>query len=283
MISLEDRKEKRKEKKKKSRQKKRKLAAECREKDLEEEELPKTELEKKKKVYSVWPSSWPQNDNLIKETILDTEIKPFTTSSSLQFLYQNIENEFETKQTEEKVLSPIEQKKTPIELMLEENKKNFKRMGEKETSIEKSIPPKKQHSGLRCKKCFVLLARDTDFEFRNGKLYIKPGVLKDKTWEGMIVEKGKVFCQNMHNVGFMEPTTWTNKTIYLPTLKTEHTTFIENFVNNPKYADSDIIKNKGLFASEIDFTLEDPASDPWYKLKMLDGWTKEKQISDRYH
>jgi len=86
----------------------------------------------------------------------------------------------------------------------------------------------------------------------------------------------------MHPVGFMEPSTWTNKTIYSPVLRIENTTFENNFLNNPEFAGSDLIQNKTR-VERIPFKMGDPETDPWYKLKALDGWTPDKMIPDRYH
>jgi len=52
----------------------------------------------------------------------------------------------------------------------------------------------------------------------------------------------------MHGLGLMENSSFANKTIYIPMLKLDKTTFTENFVNNPKFANTDKVKNKLKFA-----------------------------------
>jgi len=112
-------------------------------------------------------------------------------------------------------------------------------------------PPKekRQHHGLRCKKCLCLLARDCDFEYKNGLLWINPDIWKNG-WEGIKTKNFTVFCQNMHPIGTSRATTWTNLTKYIPVIKVHKTTFIENFLNNPEFKDNPLIKNKLVVAEQ---------------------------------
>eukprot|EP01130_Rhizamoeba_saxonica_P013709 TRINITY_DN5884_c0_g1_i4.p1 TRINITY_DN5884_c0_g1~~TRINITY_DN5884_c0_g1_i4.p1 ORF type:complete len:153 (-),score=26.90 TRINITY_DN5884_c0_g1_i4:139-597(-) len=93
-----------------------------------------------------------------------------------------------------------------------------------------------QHRGLRCIKCFVLLARDQDFSHRNGELWIDPMIFKRK-WKGIHYKNDKVFCKNNHMVGNKRNTTWTNRTIDVPVLTIRKTTFVKNFVENPEFSE----------------------------------------------
>lgn len=110
----------------------------------------------------------------------------------------------------------------------------------------------KQHRGLRCKKCFLLLCRDSDFDFINGQIWIDPSSLQ-QNWDGLVLKEDAVYCQNMHYIGNV--TQVAKKTTIIIT--TDKTTFKENFllkfelINkliankfSPEYADSDKIKNK---------------------------------------
>jgi len=137
---------------------------------------------------------------------------------------------------------------------------------------------KKQHHGLRCKKCLCLLARDCDFEYRNGELWINPDIWKNG-WEGIKTKGFTVFCQNMHPIGNKRATTWTNLTKYIPVLKVNKTTFVDNFINNPEFKESDLIKNKLIF-SEKDggewLRLSLPSKEYLPKLS-------ENICTDRYH
>jgi hypothetical protein len=174
-------------------------------------------------------------------------------------------------------------------------------------TVEEQKKQKRQHFGLRCPKCFALLARDEDFEYRNGRLLIKPHVIREREWKGLVIEKSKVYCMNMHQVGnmvsrnsiegltlFQQPTTHANKTTFLASLWIEKTTFVENFLKNPKYANSDLIKNKWR-ANELhtpgtsyyhctktisNNSLEE--SDEWRKVREVEGW-EPSGVADRYH
>ncbi|XP_062517253.1 uncharacterized protein LOC134192531 [Corticium candelabrum] len=88
---------------------------------------------------------------------------------------------------------------------------------------------KKQHNGLRCKKCFYLLCKDKDFRYHNDELWVASSVLNDKQWNGLLLKYGKVFCQKMHKVGSMQRTTHANNSILVPVLTVDKTTFRENF------------------------------------------------------
>jgi len=244
----------------------------------------------KKKVYSVWPSSQPTSSEKILHTS-DSTI-PYSTASYLTMLVEE-----ETKEKPEDTSLQTEKESDIItvqptnlkEILFEESKKLFKRAGEHDSNEimnnqqdSISSKPKRQHHGLRCNRCFALLVRDKDFEYLNGRLYVDKQVLSDKTWEGLIIEKGKVFCKNMHAVGYMEPSTWTNKTIYSPVIRAETTTFENNFLNNPEFAGADFVQNKTRI-EKISYPVGDPQSDPYYRLKAMDGWTPDKMIPDRYH
>jgi hypothetical protein len=187
----------------------------------------------KKRIYGVWAGSWPNSEPsgiLEKSTpIDDSEVSPF----SLAYRLHNLPQEEELKPTNTTEVEPqIQPVKSQKELLLEFTKTQFTKAGEKTEQPEpEAKPATKQHSGLRCKKCFVLLARDTDFEYRNGRIYINPALHKDKTWQGLVIQSGKVYCQNMHIVGLREQTSWTNQQVFVSILKTKKTTFIENFVN----------------------------------------------------
>jgi hypothetical protein len=47
--------------------------------------------------------------------------------------------------------------------------------------------PPKRHKGLRCAKCFYLLVRDTDFNLKNGQLWINVDNLPP-AWEGFKIK-----------------------------------------------------------------------------------------------
>jgi len=136
----------------------------------------------------------------------------------------------------------------------------------------------RQHRGLRCKKCFYLLVRDEDFEYKNGQLWVKD-TLKKIRWEGLKFKGNNVFCQNMHPVGVLKHSTWTNMTKYVPILKVDKTTFIENFINNPKYVDSPLIVNK--------LVKQETSGEDWLKLNLLEEKylpkVDENLETDRYH
>ena len=180
----------------------------------------------------MWTGTWPNSDNTIPEK--STPIDQSVDTSSIAFRLQHLPKE--EPQIESPPVEPLPEPnlqaetKTPKEKALELTKIEFTKAGEKSIP-EPSQPPKKQHTGLRCKKCFALLARDTDFEYRNGSLFINPELHKDKTWQGLVIQKGNVYCQNMHIVGYREESSWTNTRLLLTVLKTNKTTFIENFVN----------------------------------------------------
>ncbi len=96
-----------------------------------------------------------------------------------------------------------------------------------EILVEES-EPHKQHKGLRCKKCFALLVRDSDFDFRNGQLVVNPEIAPD--WEGLKFRGKTVYCKNIHVVGFREEQSFAKKTSVITIIKPQKTTFDENFV-----------------------------------------------------
>eukprot|EP01122_Echinamoeba_exundans_P000657 TRINITY_DN10581_c0_g1_i1.p1 TRINITY_DN10581_c0_g1~~TRINITY_DN10581_c0_g1_i1.p1 ORF type:complete len:286 (-),score=56.18 TRINITY_DN10581_c0_g1_i1:311-1168(-) len=101
----------------------------------------------------------------------------------------------------------------------------------------------KQHRGLRCKKCFCLLARDEDFEYRNGMLWL---IGNQRGWDGLSIRGENVFCQNNHRVGHKVARSYALVRTDVPVIKPDKTTWEENFVRNPEFAGSDFIKNKPL-------------------------------------
>jgi len=90
---------------------------------------------------------------------------------------------------------------------------------------------------LRCKKCLALLARDCDFEYKNGQLCVTPEIFKSG-WEGIVMKGNTVYCQNIHPIGHKRSTTWTDQTIFVPVLTVTKTTFKENFLDNPDFQGS---------------------------------------------
>jgi len=157
---------------------------------------------------------------------------------------------------------------------------NFTRASTEKPEIEdeEAAKPKKQHKGLRCIKCFALLCRDADFEYVNGQLWVNSDELRKQGWQGLETRGSWVYCQNMHVVGSKKATTWTNKSKITVVLKVEKTTFMENFVNNPKFVGSDKIINKMQ-------TVEKTNDGMWRQLSLPD----KKYIpqtpapADRYH
>jgi hypothetical protein len=143
---------------------------------------------------------------------------------------------------------------------------------------KRELKRQRQHYGLRCRKCFALLCRDDDFDYKNGQLWINPKIVHSG-WEGLIIKGDRVFCQNMHAVGVKRATTWTNLTKYVPVLKVEKTTFIENFVHNPDFANSDKVKNKIFYASSDAGDRLKLSLLPEEYLPQID----DDIISDRYH
>jgi len=105
-----------------------------------------------------------------------------------------------------------------------------------------SEKPKKQHRGLRCIKCFSLLVRDEDFDYINGLLWVDNAIVKG--WDGLQFRGSWVYCQKMHVVGTKKSATWTNKTKPMIVIKTEKTTFSQNFLHNPEFLGSEKIRNK---------------------------------------
>ncbi|KAK9761278.1 hypothetical protein K7432_013942 [Basidiobolus ranarum] len=89
---------------------------------------------------------------------------------------------------------------------------------------------KRVHSGLRCCRCFELLVRDSDFECHNNTLVVRPNKLPDN-WKGIQRRGDRVFCQNMHNIGSIQRTTWANFSVNIYHLKIDKTTYKENFLN----------------------------------------------------
>ncbi|KAH3766432.1 hypothetical protein Pelo_1689 [Pelomyxa schiedti] len=107
-------------------------------------------------------------------------------------------------------------------------------------------PDRMQHHGLRCAKCFCLLARDCDWEYVNGQLWVNwpPSI----HWDGLILKHCKVYCCNMHEVGYQCHTTRANMSSFIPILKVHKTTFAENFLNNPAFSGSEKVVNKVRFS-----------------------------------
>ena len=85
----------------------------------------------------------------------------------------------------------------------------IERSGMVRSQAEQSTPksmnvqqPKKQHSGLRCIKCFELLVHDDEFLFGSGlkmtcryaggKLLTNPEVLKERHWDALHHRSGIV-------------------------------------------------------------------------------------------
>jgi hypothetical protein len=151
----------------------------------------------------------------------------------------------------------------------------FRRSDEPEQ--EEAPQPTKQHRGLRCKKCFSLLCRDLDFEYRNGQIWVDSDLVKKIGWGGLIVQGTRVYCEKMHIVGAKRAATWTNKTKYMLVIKVDHTTFIENFLKNPDFAGSELIKNRLNFS--------EPSNDGmWIKLSLPNRkFVPEPRPTDRYH
>lgn len=184
--------------------------------------------EKKKRVYGVWLQSGEPH-SLEKEN--DGDKTPSVSANQSAYSYQYITQ-------------------------------NFHRSGE---SREHSVPPQnvdaeqqKKHTGLRCRKCFTLLLRDKDFQYRNGKLWATPSAIKEinlRKWQGLILQGQLVYCQNMHIVGFREPTTFANERVYSVGIKAHKTTFLENFTNNPTYKGGNIAERKSRFANNAEHSL----------------------------
>ncbi len=153
-------------------------------------------------MYSVWPSSQPSKE-APKTIPLSSESPSLqSTASFIELLSKSSGEETEkqadpekpqSKETEEQSTNPSKSLK---DTLLEDSNNRFKRAGEQEKSesseLETNSKPKRQHRGLRCNRCFQLLVRDKDFEYLNGRLYIDKQLLRDKSWEGILVQKGKV-------------------------------------------------------------------------------------------
>lgn len=263
-------KEKKKLKKKLQRQRKRKLSALEREADEDQSESDNNEQpnqdnttttetenlpeQPKRKVYGVWLSdSTPTSKESSQTTNGDTETDSTTPlnsfgvaatlksirsnpiveiESAVNVVQQGTQNPQTNTPTEESSQKPTENRE---QLLKEKVLANFVRSSSSSspsTTYNDSKPnePKKQHSGLRCKKCFCLLIQDDKFEYKNGKLCVHPKDI-DRNWQGLVTQGNRVYCQNMHIVGTKEASTWTNKTISVLTLKIDHTTFVENFLH----------------------------------------------------
>jgi hypothetical protein len=96
---------------------------------------------------------------------------------------KNVSETEENKENPEIIISSTVQKDTQIQPV------------QKKPRIMLPAAPKKQHEGLRCKKCFCLLAKDDGFDYKNGRLFIKPTVLKEiskKKWQGIVIQGRRV-------------------------------------------------------------------------------------------
>ncbi|KAJ4458132.1 hypothetical protein PAPYR_6253 [Paratrimastix pyriformis] len=114
-----------------------------------------------------------------------------------------------------------------------------------ETRSQRPPPDRKQHTGLRCRKCFALLVRDEDFDLVNTLLVVNPVVFTKKAaWEGLIIRAGKIFCQNMHQVGVQERVALLGESRMTAVLQKAKTTWQQNFVENPAFANSEKLVNK---------------------------------------
>lgn len=83
---------------------------------------------------------------------------------------------------------------------------NFVRAEDKAEEEVEPAKPKKQHKGLRCIKCWVLLCRDNDFDYVNGQLWIKTDELRKSKWEGLQT-RGSWVCVFLSLFG--APNSWT--------------------------------------------------------------------------
>jgi len=87
----------------------------------------------------------------------------------------------------------------------------------------------------------------------------------------------------MHILGYKEAATFANKTTYVTVLKTDKTTFVENFLKNPSFA------NKTLTTNQVKFRESGPSSYVQEKVCDFNFSSKDEQqkqgnsISDRYH
>jgi len=211
----------------------------------EEDEVEESETKIPKRIIGVWRDDWPSTEN--KTLVSSKENIPGSISDILNHARQQ---QSLSNVSQEEISKEKEEINTNVKVTYQEiNSRKFKRAGEQVE--EPKEEPKKQHTGLRCKKCFCLLARDADFEYKNGTLWIHPRVFKESNWEGLITKGGTVYCQNMHPVGQKESTTWTNETVFATVLKVDKTTFMENFVKNPAFAGTDMIKNKLRFNEHV--------------------------------
>eukprot|EP00026_Physarum_polycephalum_P015015 Phypoly_transcript_15594.p1 GENE.Phypoly_transcript_15594~~Phypoly_transcript_15594.p1 ORF type:complete len:297 (+),score=65.87 Phypoly_transcript_15594:27-893(+) len=155
----------------------------------------------------------------------------------------------------------------------------FARSTEGEQNAQEMVlsEPKKQHRGMRCSRCFALLCRDDDFEYINGQLHVTGEALK-ATWDGLIIKGGMVYCQKMHLVGYRKHVTFTNQSKSAVVLKVEKTTFTENYVNNPAFANTEKIRNRLQFQ-------ERGNEGMWRQLSLPPEGYRPKELApaDRYH
>lgn len=93
----------------------------------------------------------------------------------------------------------------------------------------------KQHHGLRCSKCFLLLAKDEDFKHYSNHIWIDPRVLQKRGLYNLKVKNDVVYCKNMHNIGRLEFSSFVNERIPIYRIKIPKTTFVENYVNKYIY------------------------------------------------
>ncbi|KAK8809741.1 hypothetical protein WA158_000684 [Blastocystis sp. Blastoise] len=120
---------------------------------------------------------------------------------------------------------------------------------DKEEEVKKNdeeIIQKKQHEGLRCTKCFLLLCPENDFLYGNGSIWTDPSVLNKHHFDNIYHKGRSVYCKNIHCIGRVEMSTYANKPHMLYRLFMEKTTFKDNYLNNPKYKGTKTIENRIL-------------------------------------
>eukprot|EP00002_Diphylleia_rotans_P037347 TRINITY_DN8338_c0_g1_i1.p1 TRINITY_DN8338_c0_g1~~TRINITY_DN8338_c0_g1_i1.p1 ORF type:complete len:197 (+),score=45.78 TRINITY_DN8338_c0_g1_i1:33-623(+) len=151
----------------------------------------------------------------------------------------NSENE-EQKQDQSGNIDPFEQEKKIYGVQLPPNGKLPRicvkqyREGDELDEAGKVVHlAPRHHHGLRCLKCFSFLARDEDFDYTNGQLWVHPPTRHDRPnpQRFLVRQGGRVYCENMHAVGNVQETTWANQTRFVFVIKVEKTTFMENYVN----------------------------------------------------
>lgn len=182
------------------------------------EKLKEKKKNRKKRIRQEIYNNIETNEKISQENTIENKIE--------------IENnkEIENKNNKENENNEILPERAPTPPLLESLLKNPNEYEEYNNYKKRKIE-KKQHHGLRCKKCFLLIAKDEDFKYYSGHLWVEPKILEMRGFSNLLVKNDIVYCKNMHNIGRLEYTTYSTDRIEIYRIRIPKTTFEENYLN----------------------------------------------------